>query len=154
MTTATDILDYYTESNRKMEEIRQAMADCAKKDLVALFGFFPELNDIVLRGYTPGFNDGDPCTHSMLDPFINGQDKYGDTPHSRYDEDEDEDEDEEGEAAVVVEMDEADRKIIAKILGGMTDAIEALYDTNFEVTVSRQADGTVTVKKDYYDCGH
>lgn len=36
----------------------------------AVFAEFPELDRFIVQGYTPGFNDGDPCTHSMLDPTI------------------------------------------------------------------------------------
>lgn len=153
MTTANDILDYYNESNHKMQEIRQAMAGRVKADIVALFDFFPALNEIVLRGYTPGFNDGEPCTHSMEEPYLNGRNNCGDTMRSRYESD---DEDEEGDEndRQVDALSKPDRKVIAKILGGMTDAIGFLYDTNFEVTATRKADGSVTVEKGYYDCGY
>lgn len=34
--------------------------------LSAIFTEMPKLNLIRVQGYTPGFNDGDPCTHSQV----------------------------------------------------------------------------------------
>lgn len=62
------------ELNSIMEDARNAMRANAKRALMAAvksyFKSHPETEFIGWRQYTPGFNDGEPCYHSMGEVVI------------------------------------------------------------------------------------
>lgn len=141
--SADEILAFYNQCAKDIHEIEQRRNSSLQGDLGALFVAFPALDSVVLRGYTPGFNDGDPCYHHTCEPIVNGRDP---------DEYDDEDE-EEGAEPVPSKLSKEDEEAIRVILSGMDDAVHDIYDTNYEVTVTRTADG-ITLANDHYDCGY
>lgn len=58
---------YVTDSPDQSELI-----DLCKAELLKLFTACPDLKAIALQGYTPGFNDGDPCYHIQGTGFVLG----------------------------------------------------------------------------------
>lgn len=95
-------------------------------------------------GYTPGFNDGDPCTHSQefwinedenYKPYLsNGQlwDGEGNEPES-------------------YEYKEFEKYI--DILKQLENVIERMYNTDFHIVWYKE-DGKVVMKVEDYYCGY
>lgn len=119
-----------------------------------------ELNAILFHGYTPSFNDGDPCTH------------YGDV----FDDSEmfdyvcfetiaeltglDEEQEEKfNEKLAAIEW--ADRSTYSRTdefrdvrndLSVIDDIVEYIYETNYNVLVYRNEEGEIKIRhEDYYD---
>lgn len=124
MPTATEIIESYNQCAADINAIKNKRMGRLHDDLKAIFDIFDDVRSIVLQGYTPSFNDGDPCTHRDCDPIINGNERW-----------------DEG-------FSEQDKEVLV-ILEAMSDAITDMYDTNFQVTVTR-CDGGVTIEDDYY----
>ena len=55
----------------RLQSIKQEVQDTAKQalteELKVFFDDFPEVEAVAWKQYTPGFNDGEPCVHSMDD---------------------------------------------------------------------------------------
>ena len=122
-----------------------------------LFEKDPNLTSIGIPGYTPGFNDGDPCTHSWS--------TYLDSVFFDF-------EDSEEDAMQGDEYDEFDTnplEILCRKKAGQSwitpgtelqefldnwdslgDELEDIYGTNVTVTIHRNGDVTT----EGYDCGH
>lgn len=61
------------------ERMMEVGAEAFEAYTKSLFEKYPELDAFVILGWTPGFNDGDPCTHSM-DVMVTGDD-FSDNGH-------------------------------------------------------------------------
>ncbi len=92
----------------------------------------PTITSIVIKGHTPSFNDGDPCTHRE-EVLINGVDEYG------YAED-------------------GNRKSSTTLNAYLYRAIEAVewirvghYGTDFKLTYDRQPAPTLDFKHKRYN---
>jgi len=99
------------------------------------------LNVITVRGSTPGFNDGDPCTHSQ-DVYLNYLSHHGDSC-----------DDEKAESQYPYKPSETFKRARA-VLNLMENELRGAFDTNWEITVTRGDNGTVTWTEDEYDCGY
>jgi hypothetical protein len=111
-------------------------------DVGAVIAGTPGMTSVVLTGYTPGFNDGEPCVHGMEELYLNGLSGYGD----RLDQESEDDD------SFVKWSD--DFKKAAKILEGMGDALEEAFDTNWRITVKADESGTLTWEEEEYNCGY
>jgi len=137
--------------HQKMEDDFQAARKRSLIDLIGrMFGVIPELTEIVVKGYTPGFNDGEPCTHSQMSPHINGVDEYGD----RDDEDDSDSDGDNNEVAEIKEISNENREIVASEVNRLSGALESLFGTNWKITIKRQEDGTISWEQEDYDCGY
>jgi hypothetical protein len=103
-----------------------------------------------VSGYTPGWNDGDPCHHSQLDPYLNGRNIDDDEDDD--DEDDDEENDDEGERSSA-RLSDKDFKAIAYILDGMSEVLEEIFSTDWTLIFRRTQNGIEFNRYDY-DCGH
>lgn len=68
MKTFDDFYKRFVTNKKSRNELSQELDNALK----AIFREFPEIMSITSYGYTPGFNDGDPCTHRasyMCFPF-------------------------------------------------------------------------------------
>lgn len=72
-----DISKFIEEKERFLaarEEYRTFLRDMTQEKLAVLFqpmwDEFPELRMVAVRGYTPYFNDGDPCVHNQYPAAI------------------------------------------------------------------------------------
>jgi hypothetical protein len=156
------------------EQIKAAMKDADKlvKDAIAelagvVFDQHPNVKSFAIRGYTPSFNDGDPCTFRFSrDPYrINGCDP-DDSPDDSAEKPVPTDADwESGERwdsdkRKVVKVGDAGWAYLAKTFirdsfSILTeDQAERMFGTNFLLTFKRKRGGGVTVKKKEYDCGY
>lgn len=125
---------------------------------------------ILASGYTPGFNDGDPCTHTF-DMYYGKRNTYTDsngTEVSYFDFDyfddfeslfEDEDIDvssiEAGNTDVLPVISEEDGEVIKSFFDGVNLLCEQTGITNFQIVVFKKKDGEVVVEIDEdYDVGH
>ncbi len=156
--------------------IKAAMADADKlaKDAVSevaksVFDAHPKVKSFSIVGYTPSFNDGDPCTFrfSAEARTINGyanpdwerdhEPFVGDKPE---DADWDDGRKYDADKRKVVQHAEpgwaaAANKSIRVAFGLFTeDQIERLFGSNFRLVCSIQSDGGVKVEKEEYDCGY
>ena len=180
----TDVSGVMLEFNHLLEE-----ADRAKEQLIkdgkeifslyvrAVFAENPDLNAVVIQGWTPGFNDGDSCVHSM-DVMVS-QGEFEDHGYDEGDEDEDGDEedqdaedDEAGNASdseVFEEESDLDvsslansnsklskekAKEIHKQFESFDSVLEDIHGTNWMLAIVRQKNGKPKIKKSDYDCGH
>lgn len=153
-----------------IEQGTQGLADIAKD----VFSEVEGLKKFVVLGYTPGFNDGEPCEHSSIYGFGNyhwrenwnkdgtyylSSDEIGEREEfAEFFELEGTDLYDETDAPFdnpivyansgVVEEDKA-----YKLIGALDDVCEMLYGTNYVVYFTLNEDGSVDVEQDDYDCG-
>lgn len=158
--------DEFLSAQKKHEEaetVRQkAREQYLTESIGRLFGFLPALEQIIVKGYTPGFNDGEPCTHSQMDPYINGVDEYGDRDEdddsdgeeSDNDEDSDGATDADAESAKPLKLSDEDRELISSEVNSLADMFGDMFGTNWKLTIERQDDGTISWEQDDYYCDH
>ena len=174
MPTIEELLKTYKDVDNSVSK------DFLKGKLREIFDALPDLTHIELIGYTPGFNDGDPCYHRQYvndDGYIlkNGTgiqymgsdyliDKYID----------DDIDDLYGERSLeklftpevleklngwapysTQEISFGTRQAVNTIMSSekMTGYITSVYDTNFMLLIYPEGD-SVEILQDEYDCGH
>lgn len=99
-------------------------------------------NGIRIRGYTPGFNGGDPCRHSQRDSalLVAGREN-----------------DEDREGGTVWQIRDSHPELVALLhavdSAPMAALLEEAHDTNWELAFRLTDDG-VTVETGEYDCGY
>lgn len=97
-----------------------------------IFTQYEGLNGVVVIGYTPGFNDGEPCTHhgdicfEVEDYTDMGYEIENDLTEEQYDE-------------ICSLIDE--------------ELIQRIHDTDYQVIVVRE-DGEIVIYVEEYDCGY
>jgi hypothetical protein len=135
---------------------------CFEDLLTAFFQENPGLDKIIIRGWTPGFNDGDPCTHSQ-DVIITPED-YADhgLDDEEYENGDEESDDPEAEIAAISsrrpnqKLDKKDAKKISGALYQFKSVLDQKYDTNWQLDIVRDSESEKLFKMshdDYY-CGH
>ena len=155
------LLKQYEEVNA---ELNKQIAENGKQFLESVFQEIFDQNEglklIYILGWTPGFNDGEPCTHSQ-ESFVGDSRHVGYLSREYYDFEERELFDE-----FEVELDEDDNVLshinsecktldrVAKQVSTYEELVERVYNTNFEIKVSLNAEGKVVVDQDWYDCGY
>lgn len=116
---------------------------------------------IVVRGYTPTWNDGDSCEHHYDYSICNGafasesgcQYFYNDELYA----------DEYEDYAELLEIDTvnmtsinsqyADNPTFSTDMRSLSELIDEIYTTNYEVKIKVKGD-ELTFDHDYYDCGY
>lgn len=88
-----------------------------------------------------GSTTGDPCTHGQNDAHVNGR--------GEYDDETDEELSEECE-----ELSEEDAYRVRSVIAGLETAFELIFGTDWKVTFKREQDGSISWKREYYDCGY
>ncbi len=127
------------------------------------------------RGYTPCFNDGDPCTHSSGGYWGNlsyewcdyyktyrlsddgGVEKEPDFFDSSLDCIYDQPTFNSAEECPKVEYVNSgvvDRGLAIRKVGDMACLCDVVYDTNYKVFFTKRDDGSVDVVYEDYDCGY
>ena len=114
------------------------MAEQHKNALQAIASIFeqtPALSDLKLIGYTPDFNDGDPCVHNQKPVILNGFDEWNN---------------EEGDPES--QLPKNISRPIKVLLNSIDKLFNIAFGTNWELHAWRDAD---TLKWDIedYDCG-
>lgn len=125
---------------------------------------FEGLNKIIITGYTPSFNDGDPCNHwstahvsnSMfgelaesgevgeLSTFVGAPDDLDDELSSWFYSD---------DTPEINPVKIENRNEIDIIISDIENILEDLFDTNFIIYIDLTSD-VPTFTKDYYGCGY
>ena len=118
---------------------------------------------IYIIGWTPGFNDGEPCTHSQ-ESFVGSSHtwSYRGEECLSYDFDDyelfDEFDVEFNESGdVILSHINSDCKtldLVSKQVNAYEELVERVYNTNFELKVTLNSEGKVVVDQDWYDCGY
>ena len=115
----------------------------------AVFRDYPFINTICAAGYTPGFNDGDPCYHSdeiSVDDF-----NYANV----YEYDDDWFYEEAGarpKASVIQKEEEEIRDCVCGALSA-SGLFEYMFETNFKVVIRRQEHNGYEIVEEEYYCG-
>lgn len=107
-----------------------------------LFAKYPDLNAVMIRGWTPGFNDGEPCTHFqeiILSRECDSMDELFEF-------------DEESESDVNEKLSKEDSAAIMSLLDSLEDIFYDAYETDWELTMKRLSDGTIEVELNDYEC--
>lgn len=130
------------------------------------------LKKFVIVGYTPGFNDGEPCYHSSFYGFGNyhyresyrrdgsyylSSDDVGEREHfNEFFELDEEAEYEKKEQMSISYANSGvkDADLAYELIGALDDVCEMLFDTNYEVRFTLNEDGSVSVDQDDFDCGY
>lgn len=129
-----------------------------------IFADFSTVNRIVIRGSTPAFNDGDPCTHShfvalttydFVDeiydglPELEGGESCGDYEGNDF-------KFKPGVDPRIfnVDISEEDEKTLRTAFEAFDDTIESLFNTNFTLTWKRGEDGAITFENEEYYCDY
>ncbi len=150
------LLKQYEDVNAALNaEIKKNGEEFMKQVFKSIFEDHPGLNVIVVRGYTPGFNDGEPCEHS--------HDVYaGYVTHSRFSDASWLDFDDFDEMYEYFEYDEETGEHLNSgcsnsVLGQAASAvrvfdelIERVYHTDFDIVAKRFPGGSVEVTRDSY----
>lgn len=116
-----------------------------------LFAEHKDLEMVLVYGYTPGFNDGDPCTHNQYSTL--DADEINDTV-DLWDllEIEDETGDELEEINSKLSHEESNK--IENKIDSIDDLLERVYYTDFYVFARRLEDGTIEIDSGDYECGY
>ncbi len=124
---------------------------------------------MVIRGWTPGFNDGEPCTHGQETGVITKFKAYGGP--LEYLHEEMDDDPEVGlfthlgipvpdgvikQVPIAKYGEETPTEVdqVQGLLSGMEPIISSAYFTNFQLNVYRNDAGVVKVDESEYDCGY
>lgn len=139
-----------------MKTLNDAFIKQVIQELKVKYGDFA----IVVRGYTPSFNDGDIIEHRHYHSICVGYQESGDYKWFKYDDLSAEDDEELSE---FLELDlENTTSINSKYtenlsfisdMESLSELIDEIYDTNYEVKIKVKGE-EVTFDYDYYDCGY
>lgn len=152
---SSTLFQTYVESKRAFyaelrEHDRQFFDECIRQ----LFKRFDGLNAVAILGWTPGFNDGEPCTHSshvfagVVNSYGMDFDDYGEVSDFAMDHTPD------GAQGPNDSLSAHDRTKVAEELLVLDEVLEFLWETNYRMTAYRDEDGLVVIEIDHYDCGY
>lgn len=147
------LLKQYEQVNKELnKQIKENGNEFVEALFQEIFDQHEGLNFVLIRGYTPGFNDGEPCTHSQ-NTFVGAND-YG-----RYLDFEDyelyeEFGVEEGETENHVNKDCKTLKEAKAQIEAYDEILERVFVTNFDLKITKGEDGKVKVVADDYWCGY
>ena len=165
MTDIKALLKQYEEVNA---ELNKQISENGKQFLESVFQEIFDQNEglklIYILGWTPGFNDGEPCTHSQ-ESYVGCSHtwEWGGEQQLSYDFDERElyeefevEFDDEDSEKVINHINSGCKTLdqVAKQVAAYEELVERVYNTNFEIKVTVNDDGKVVVDQDWYDCGY
>ena len=149
MSDIKTLLKQYEEVNAELnKQIKENGGGFINTLFQEIFDQHDGLNVVAILGYTPSFNDGDPCSHNSFiytgdnNDFVDEIGSFEET--FEYDE-----ENEEHLNSKCTTLAEAYNQVSA-----YEEIIERIYGTNFQLIVTRNEDGSVDVSEDEYDCGY
>lgn len=136
----------YLKHQKAINELTQNHGEEMIQELFErLFSSTSALDVVFIYGYTPGFNDGDPCYHRQYVEV--GSDEVNERIEEYLDIlDEDESYNDN------LSSDEADE--IVSSIDELSDLFEQIYDTDFYVIARRAEDGSIEIHIGDYDCGY
>lgn len=142
-------------SDTRIDEIISLFSRPRTEDIITeLFALYPDLDEVCIWGYTPGFNDGDPCYHHG-DWYIRWKGlRFGGDDCIYFQVSSVE----EGYASKIIEDEDATLAVdvpskLMTALNRMSDYFEHDYGTNHVSIFARQEDKVCFHACDY-DCGY
>lgn len=161
---------------KQLQSAASSFASAHKDEILsdALAGAFavnPEIKAILINGYTPGFNDGDPCTHTQYS-IIDAEELKDHVQESEemialllgYESEEamelefQEKDLEVDEVLEGLDLGDFDYSVSSEVDAKLNDIEDVLYEvmgTDWQILAVRLADGSIkTVTNEYYDCGY
>lgn len=161
---------------KKLQEAVSTFANTHKDEIFAdaLAGAFAVesgIKAILINGYTPGFNDGDPCTHTQysvieadeLKDHVSGSEEMiafllgFESEAAMYSELNEKDLDTE-EALEGLDLGDFPYEVTREVnshLDGVEDVLHEVMGTDWQILAVRMADGSIkTMTNEYYDCGY
>ena len=153
MTTNLELINQYRELQKKVrEQIKTEGSNIAKEVFKEVFEKHPGLTYIVIRGYTPEFNDGEPCVHGQEVLFgykwVGKQESFD---FADYDLEEEFCFDLETRTHCNSACNTLND--VSTTLSDLEELLKEIYDTNFELKI-RYSQGNVDINYDSYDCGY
>jgi hypothetical protein len=112
-------------------------------DLAALMVACTDMNEIVIEGTTPSWNDGDECVHSQS-VYLNGTDSYGDVPARS---------DREADYEAGPALGKERHREIAAIVDGMESVLNDGFGTNWSLKLWRDGE-SIRWERDDCDRGY
>ncbi len=163
MTDIKTLLKQYEEVNAELnKQIQENGTAFMQSVFQEIFDKNPGLKLVYILGWTPGFNDGEPCTHSQ-EAYVGSsyQPSWRDQPYYDFDDRELFDEfevewDEEDNDKVVSHIN-SECKTLNDVLAQVNvydELVERVYNTDFELKIHLNDAGKVVVDHDWYDCGY
>lgn len=164
MTNIKETLSQYKELKKRLEtEIKEGGEVMLKELFKEIFDKHEGLKVVAFIGYTPSFNDGEPCIHDQA-AYVGKYTSYSSDPSKGYFDFEDYTTREElyeafgynkeAEVKTCVNSGCKTLKEACTEVDVCSEIIEQIYSTNFLVVIKRQENGDVTIDPDDYDCGH
>ena len=177
----TDKITALIEAYKVDRDEQRVIAQRRTHEVVStIFAEIPQLKFIRLRGWTPGFNDGDPCCHRMdvaIDSFdpddifyehfseensekrrIDGENDPRIGLFVKKDEIKSSVWDSELRQSIALPLDDFDKAVIkaAGLLQIMADDFEILHGTDWQLDVIRDVteENGYSVTHEDYECGH
>lgn len=175
----SNILKLIADMNEQMAALKRSVIEQGKEGLADIakdvFNEVDGLKKFVVLGYTPSFNDGEPCEHSSIYGFGNyhWEESYKKDGTYYLSSDDIGEREEFGEFFELEDVglyDETDAPLdnpvvyansgvaekdkAYKLIGALDDVCEMLYHTNYVVYFTLNEDGSVDVEQDDYDCGY
>lgn len=148
-----DLINQYRELQKKVKkQLQTEGTEIAKELFKQFFQEHPGLTKLVINGYTPGFNDGEPCVHEqriVCGTSWGAEKKYFD--FSDYDLEEFFEFNKENNNHV-----NASCESLKSLEGAMEDLkeiLEGIYGTCWELKIS-YSNGEVSIEQEDYDCGY
>lgn len=154
------IMNKIAETTKAIQAAKEAYSNALKEAVEPTLNhiskeYGEQLNIITLIGYTPGFNDGEPCTHSS--DWGVGYGFLAD--HGLEDSMEEWFEDEEGEVQeeLIEELMNKDVEVPQEVKDFISQVLDPYFEekleTDYRVTVFFE-NGTYRIEEEDYDCGY
>lgn len=152
-------MNKFEEYNSHLNAIRKLVKESGSEMVTGffetLFAEHPNMDVALVYGYTPGFNDGDPCSHTQYCAFdaeeINDTfdfyDYFGDL-------DIDEDEVDDLTSKLNSKLQNKEAYEVERKIDDVEELLERVYGTDFYLCVLRKEDGTIEINEGDYDCGY
>lgn len=164
MTDIRALLKQYEEVNA---ELNKQISENGEQFLESVFQEIFDQNEglklIYILGWTPGFNDGEPCTHSQ-ESFVGSSHPcswrnnglYYDFDERELYEEFEVEFDEEDSDTVISHINSGCKTLdqVAKQVAAYEELVERVYDTNFEIKITLNDEGKVVLDHDWYECGY
>lgn len=136
-----ELLDKYGAIEQEESKRRASLRAEGLEGLATILSSNSAFKTLRLSGYTPSFNDGDPCVHRQSDIVINGYSRYGAENYE--------------EKAQLPQPDKEELKKLSNVVSKMEPVFSGGFGTNWEIVLTRGEDGSVDWSLDPdYDCGY
>lgn len=136
--------------SKKLKELRSEIENILDKGIAQFLMPYSDNKNpiyIYIQGYTPAFNDGDPCIHNS---YYYTKEEIFEEELLEYESDFFGNVTEE---VLEESLDPPDTQEFMEALEGVEDALEYKYGTDYHVLITLK-DGNVSFVRDHYDCGY